>query len=170
MASAYDNWLDVHELRRRLHYDPATGDLTWKIRPNGRVPAGSVAGHVRRDGYVVVSIQKKQVLAHRLAWLHVHGEWTAGQIDHADGNPANNRIANLRACSQPENLQNQVLRRDSTSGFTGATYHRGKWEARIQSEGVMHYLGAYDTPEAAGEAYSAAKAEIHSFNPVQRAA
>jgi hypothetical protein len=37
--------------------------------------------------------------AHRLVWLYVHGRHPTREIDHVNGNPTDDRIANLRQCS-----------------------------------------------------------------------
>jgi hypothetical protein len=47
--------------------------------------------------------------------------------------------------------QNQNKR--STNSFVGVKRHRRKWEAGIKINGKRIYLGLYDTPEEASEAY-----------------
>lgn len=42
-------------LKQLLHYDPATGLFTW-LKPIKRVKPGSIAGSLRKDGYVVIKI------------------------------------------------------------------------------------------------------------------
>lgn len=59
-------------LVQRLNYNSETGIFTWKPS-NYRTKDGSVAGTLKRDGYIVLSINKKQYSAHRLAWLYMTG-------------------------------------------------------------------------------------------------
>jgi HNH endonuclease len=65
---------------------------------------------------------------HRLAWLYVHGEHPTGDIDHDNGNPADNRIANLNHCPQPENIW-KAVRRNATP-LTGGFRRGRKWLAK----------------------------------------
>jgi hypothetical protein len=82
----------------------------------------------------------------------------------ADGNPANNALGNLRDVSMAINTHNvRRARKDSSSGAMGAQKHRpGKWQARILVDGERRSLGVFDTPEAARDAYLAAKRQHHS--------
>jgi len=155
--------LTAEKLRELLSYDPDTGLFTWRKRTSNRVTAGSVAGHpCRRDGRLMIGIGGKVYLAHRLAWLHVHGTMPK-EIDHVDGDPTNNRLNNLRECSHAQNQKNLKRAKHNTSGFKGVHYHRGagKWRARIQSDGKTKSLGLHQTPEAAHAAYCGAALELH---------
>jgi hypothetical protein len=83
-------------------------------------------------------------------------------VDHADGDGLNNRRSNLRATTQANNVKN--IRRSSlnTSGYKGV--HRtknGRWQAQIKAAGRSRYIGNFDTPEAAHDAYCKAAAELH---------
>jgi hypothetical protein len=53
----------------------------------------------------------------------------------------------------------------NVSKFKGITYNkrRGKWIAEITKHGSGKYLGQYNTPEEAHEAYLCAKRELHPF-------
>lgn len=51
-------------------------------------------------------------MAHRLAWLYVHGEWPQREIDHKDNVRHHNWIGNLRDVSHSVNMQNQVKHLD----------------------------------------------------------
>ena len=59
-------------LRSILHYDPATGIFTWKVRTSSRAKAGDVAGSLNGDGYLCIRLQRRLHRAHRLASLVVH--------------------------------------------------------------------------------------------------
>ena len=155
--------LPAERLRQLLDYNQDTGVFIRRIGSGGRA-AGSVAGNVRSDGYVYISIENKRYFAHRLAWLYTVGAWPSGQIDHRDGNTSNNAFANLRDVSQSVNMQNQKrAQRRSQSGVLGASWHedKRKWMAQIELDGRSRYLGYFDSAEAAHAAYLSAKRQHH---------
>ena len=54
-------------------------------------------------------------------------------VDHANGDPLDNRRANLRPATSVENARNRHVRSDSRTGLKGVRQHRpGRWSARIQ--------------------------------------
>lgn len=67
------------------------------------------------------------------------------EVDHADGDPLNNRKSNLRVCTPALNAQNKNQRSDNTSGFRGVTWNKrlGKWQAQAMLDGKMNYLGVF---------------------------
>lgn len=77
------------------------------------------------------------------------------EIDHHDGNGLHNRRGNLRICSKTQNMQNTKLRKNNATGFKGVSLHRpsGRYMASIKINGRSIYLGLFDTPEQAHEAY-----------------
>ncbi len=63
------------------------------------------------DGYFRMQFNKKFYRTHRIIYFMHHGVDPAEKvIDHIDGNPENNSVENLRACTQRENLQNAKKR------------------------------------------------------------
>jgi hypothetical protein len=102
-------------------------------------------------------------MAHRLAWLWVHGRWPGCEIDHINSDGLDNRIQNLREATHAQNQRNQSKRSDNTSGLKGVSWHkRGKkWKAQICHMGKWHALGLYDCSEEAHKAYVAAAHRFH---------
>jgi hypothetical protein len=87
--------------------------------------------------------------------------------DHHDGDGLNNRRANIRECSKPENSCNRGPQINNKSGFKGVSPSNGKWRAQIAVSGHKIYLGEFETPEAAHAAYCEAADEFHgSFRRV----
>jgi hypothetical protein len=84
-------------------------------------------------------------------------------VDHINGNPLDNRRENLRICTQQENSWNQRKRRTNTCGFKGVYWDKGakKYQAQICKDGKRKYLGLFDCPEKAHEAYCKAAQELH---------
>jgi hypothetical protein len=150
-------------LREVLSYDPETGVFVWRERLSTRTRVGDVAGcPCKTNGYVLIRIDGRGYYAHRLAWLYMHGSFPPDEIDHRDGDRANNKLDNLRACSHAQNQKNRPRQRNK-SGFKGVRLERrtGKWFAAIASNGKQTHLGTYHTPEAAHAAYCAAAANLH---------
>lgn len=140
-----------------LAYDERTG--TFTRRKTGR-PAGSRTG----EGYIEIRVNGRRYYAHRIAWLMVTGEWPKYNIDHINGDRADNRFANLRDVSQSVNRQN-VKKAKGRSGYVGVSWHEGDqaWRARITLPGEANarHIGSFKTAEEARDAYLAAKATIH---------
>lgn len=157
--------------RGLLSYNPEDGLLTWRVNRKGGVRAGAVAGCAMPTGYIKVGLNGREYLAHRLAWLITHGEWPEAEIDHANGDRADNRLVNLRPATRSENSQNLGARANNSSGFAGVTWNkaRRKWQAQITTRGRHKVVGTFDTPGQAGAAYQEAKAALHAFAPTVRA-
>lgn len=160
---AYQPPLTVERCRELLRYDESVGIFTWRIDRNSGIKAGDRAGYIaRRHGYRLINLDDSPYLEHRLAWYYVHGIWP-GHIDHIDGNPANNRIANLRVVSRAVNNQNRARpSHHNTSGFLGVHRHRDKFQAKIKVDGKYRYLGTFATPQEAYAVYVAAKRRVHA--------
>jgi hypothetical protein len=148
--------LDQEKLKQAMCYDPETGVLTWRIRKAYNTPAGSVAGKLGPDGYRQVSFDLRMYMAHRLAWLYVHGKWPVAELDHINGKRDDNRIANLREASRTKNNHNRRADSFSHSGIKGVQKRGDRWRARITVDGKSVFLGSYRTPEEARESYGAA--------------
>lgn len=151
--------LTQETLKALLHYDPVTGVFTWLVSPSFTVKAGDKAGNVTPKGYWQIGINRKRYLAHRLAWLYVHGVFPEKDVDHINRNPADNRIVNLRDVSNQFNLFNTSKQKDNTSGYKGVTFMPKvkKWQAQIRMNSKKVYLGTFDTPERADIAHRIAE-------------
>lgn len=156
--------LTAQRLREFAHYNPETGLFARRRATGrwGRTPAGQVLGHVRPDGYVAFAVDGRNYLAHRLAWLYMHGAWPKEHIDHINGNRADNRIANLRDVSPAINCQNRTAPQStSRTGVLGVGYSNGAIVANIKLNRRQIYLGQFGTIEQAKAAYDAAKRQLH---------
>lgn len=155
------------ELNQLLEYDPATGRLYWKVQTSSRALVGSEAGSVDKRGYRAVQIYGRRYMAHRIAWALTFGEWPKEEIDHKNGNPADNRLENIRDVSPSENKQNaRASHVDSGTGVLGVTYDRRKkaFMSQIYVSGKNKFLGYFDNLQDAHHAYLSAKRELHTGN------
>lgn len=167
--------IDQQLLRELLSYDPETGVFIWRERTpdmfnegTGRHSrernckrwnsqwAGVVAGTNRADGYQFICVRNRRYRGHHLAFLYVYGRLPR-EIDHIDHDPANNRISNLREATRSQNMANSCARRE----FKGVHWHKAarKWEAHITIDRRKHYLGLFESREAARDAYREAATE-----------
>jgi hypothetical protein len=151
--------LTLERVREVLAYEPLTGDFRWTVSRRG-ISAGKAGG--LRDGYVKLNLLGHQPGAHRVAWLLFHGVWPSGEIDHINGNRADNRMCNLRDVPRSVNLQNIRAHKGNKLGLLGVTRSpSGKYQARISIQDRNTYLGTFATPEEAHQAYLEAKREHH---------
>jgi hypothetical protein len=100
-------------------------------------------------------------MAHRLAWLYVHGEWPTGQIDHINGVKSDNRIQNLRPATCAENNRNVVKSHRSVDLPRGVRRRGKRYEARIRDGERQVHLGSFATPEEASQSYQSAASKLH---------
>jgi hypothetical protein len=153
--------MNPEELARHISYDPETGIFTRLVASSHAKP-GPINGRLNRKGYLEFWILGKLVRSHRLAFFIMLGRWPEKQIDHIDGDKANNRWANLRDVDNKTNCENKkVSYKNNTHGFLGISRRGRKWEARIRCDGKLRYLGVFPTPELAHAAYIEAKKILH---------
>lgn len=172
--------------RQLLNYDPETGILTWKARTpdmfedglrakewrcrnwNAKF-AGKRAGCIC-NGYQRIRVNDVLYVGHRLAWLITYGAWPDDELDHRNGTADGDSLINLRPATRQQNCQNLRLRSDNKSGHMGVSWNKSssKWGARIKISGKYLHLGLFDEVTDAANAYLAAKAKYHPFQPIPR--
>ena len=82
------------------------------------------------------------------------------EVDHKDRDRQNNRWDNLRLATVSQNRMNCGIK--SRSGLPkGVKFNKGRYGARIVVDKVDHWLGTFDTPEEACQAYKAAANDLH---------
>lgn len=159
----------AEELRDKLSYDPETGIFIWKNKNVRKKTADDQAGTIRKDGRRFISLGgvAKQIGAHRVAWVYMHGGIPEGmEVDHIDCDPSNNRISNLRLATSSQQKMNKRVQSNNRSGLKGAFYHacrKGKkWRSQIKTaEKKLVFLGYFDTALEAHEAYAQACIHYH---------
>jgi hypothetical protein len=142
----------LSDLREWLDYNPADGGFIRKKKPRNHIDGNTIAGGFDKAGYVRIRVMGRKYLAHRLAWLWVHGEWPALLVDHIDGNKSNNRISNLRLATPSENARNRG-RNIGCGEFPMGGVSRERYRARIKIDGKSVHLGSFDTEQEARACY-----------------
>lgn len=139
--------LTQQRLKELVTYNPQTGLFI-------RNKNGKVIGNVHHTGYIRFMLDKKEYLAHRLAWLYMYGVIPKNQIDHKNNDRSDNRIDNLREVTHSENQQNRLINENNTSGVTGVYFSKrsNRWYAQISIDGKNIHLGQF------GEYYEAVNA------------
>lgn len=143
-------------LKQQLSYCEQAGQFL-RLRTRSGLKREKPTGHIDGAGYCAVYVLGRSYLAHRLAWFYVYGAWPTRLLDHINGNPLDNRIANLRECDSSQNQMNRIAKVNKQAGvrFKGVTLHKqtGKYQAGISSGGKFRYLGLFDREEDAARAY-----------------
>jgi len=163
----------VEELHRLIRLDAETGLLFWLPRPeemftarrewlrwNARYAGNEALGTVTEYGHKRGKIHAGRFWAHRVVWALAHGRWPAGEIDHINGDPADNRPENLRDGAPRANCKNQKLRKSNTTGMMGVTWRRdrSRWLVRIADKaGNRTVVGSFVSLDDAKAARKAAE-------------
>ena len=156
-------------LKELLEYDPETGIILWKWRPrsyfqtdramaiwNGRFPGKPGLCSLAHNGYLYGAIFGDNFSAHRIAWRYIYGI-NPIEIDHINGDRADNRLANLREVTRKMNCRNQSILDRNTSGHPGIYWDKvnRKWHVRIGSK----HLGRFASFDEAVAVRTAAEAK-----------
>ena len=174
--------IPARELRKLVELDPSTGKMTWKHRDasyfkdsggrytqdraarvwNTRYAGKPAFDAPHRMGYLTGTLFYKDLLAHRVVWALVYGEWPSNTIDHINGVKTDNSPENLRDVKHIENMRNQKARSNNTSGVTGVSLDnsRRKFEAYITVSGEKKCLGRFDSISDASAARSSANEAV----------
>lgn len=150
----------VDDLKKIVSFDAEIGVFTW-VDQRGK--KSKKAGFNRKDGYMVLTINYQPFLGHRLAWLYVYGTEPKYTVDHINGIPSDNRIANLRDVPHEVNMQNRTRPQKNSRYLligVGSNTPNRYW-AKVKHRGVVHHLGSFDSQEEAHAQYVIAKRRLH---------
>ncbi|WP_392559334.1 DUF1133 family protein [Orbus mooreae] len=127
-------------IKEVIKYNPDSGVFTSRYNSNYYVK-----GSFDNKGYLIIRVNGRRYLAHRLAWFYMTGKWSRKQIDHINGNSADNRFSNLREALPFQNSHNLRLSKVNTSGARCVHFAKSdqKWVASVQRYGQSFYLGRF---------------------------
>tara|TARA_R110002167_G_C12361051_1_gene623164 strand:- start:54 stop:620 length:567 start_codon:yes stop_codon:yes gene_type:complete len=176
MSKARD-WSDEEKqwMTDNLSYVPENGDLVWKdgassINNKSRV-AGSVAGTVNTQGYLVISMWSKGnyllYRAHRIVWFLNYGE-VPSLLDHINRNKLDNRVENLRPTTHSLNGRNTNKRVRVTSKYKGVYYNKinKSYTSSIRANNKMTHIGTSKSEKELAEMYD--KWIEENLSPLER--
>lgn len=143
----------------KLAYDPLTGTV---IRKDGRFAGVPVTSRTYK-GYGSWNSGGKTRVLHRVVWAIFYGNESSLSIDHINGDKFDNRIENLRECTNAQNNQNKGIGAKNTTGYKGVTFssHEQKFVSFVNVNGKPKRTGYFDTPEEAAHAYNKAAIKHH---------
>lgn len=153
--------MELTQARARELFDYCNGKLISKVNRH-TLKSGSEVGSITDDGYLCVWFDGRSHLVHRVIFVLHHG-YLPEEVDHRDLDKQNNRVDNLRDASHSQNMANRRLFKNNRSGYKGVHWskRKGKWEASIRSNGRLMFLGYFDSPGDAHEAYKKAADKLH---------
>lgn len=145
-------------------FDDIGETIRWRNPPGSTRSPGGEVRYRNAYGYYLVNIGGSLFQVHRLLWLMRTGEDPGDKdVDHIDNDRTNNSQSNLRLATRSQNLCNQRIRSDNTSGVKGVHWSKseGRWQAYIHASGKRKHLGRFDTLEEAQAVVSAAREKLH---------
>lgn len=162
---------DCKRIRDLVHYEPLTGVFT-RISSVYTSRIGKEIGTRDTRGYTVMTVDGKTQLAHRLAWLYVHGYWPEFHVDHINGDTEDNRISNLREATAKQNVENQKLHKNNKTGFRGVTFREssGRFLAYVKHHRKQIFCGSFATAEEASTAVKAKQNELYTHHETEHSA
>jgi hypothetical protein len=153
----------------------------WRVIPTFPKYEASNSGKIRKSrkeltktktkgGYQVVGLRRTGVKNERFATVPVHqmimlafvGEPQAHQVvDHINGDKCDNRVENLRYCTQQQNMFNRVNPRGALSSKYKGVYKRGfKYYSRIMVDGHEIAITSSYSEKVCARAYNEKATEL----------
>jgi hypothetical protein len=143
-------------------YDGQTGLLQWRVKRGNRLP-GQAVGTPDTHGHLRFKLNGLAYAVHRVCWLLGNGENAKGEVDHWNGERADNRKENLRDADRFLNAENRRrAHKNNRLGKLGVRPVGARFEARITVRKRQVSLGLFDTADQAHGAYLSAKREWHN--------
>lgn len=136
----------IHHVDGKIYYLPAAKQQYSRAK-------GKELGFIRKDGYRNIMLtaagERRHYLAHRIVYWLDTGDWPP-ILNHKNRNRLDNRPENLEPCEWSENCQNNSIRSDNTSGYTGVMQTPdGKYKVIFNIAGKQYRINGYESLNAA---------------------
>jgi len=160
--------IDQETVKRLFYYDADSGSLFWRKGNGGNVKPWQQVKANNGHGYYTAKVHGRSYLAHRLAWLYVHGSMPEGDIDHKNRIRNDNRLCNLRSVSRTDNCQNISLPSHNKSGHIGVSWHKSNnaWNVYVKVNKKNYWLGYYKDLDEAIAARKAGEQKYYNLPEV----
>lgn len=146
MTQEREQW-GPEEIAAMVAYNPEDGSFIWQDRPDSHFASPKDAKIWRRrflgkaafitdngKGYMCANLSGRRYYGHRVAFACMTGDWPKHEVDHINGNPSDNRWANLRDVTHTDNNRNMPApKKKAASGVTGIyrTLNRACWAPQV---------------------------------------
>ncbi len=153
-------------------FKPIPNYEEYQVSNLGNIKGVSVDLLKPRDtgkGYLTVALYKNKIAAqfkvHRLVMLAFVGE-SKLFVDHINRCPSDNRLENLRYCTNRQNITFCYENKKTSSKYTGVCFDKSKnkWVAYIRHDAKRIYLGRYNCETTAMVAYQRKLKEFNISN------
>lgn len=148
---------ELHEM-----FDERTPGVLWWRHEKKRRDLTKPAGCTKNGGYCYTGIDGSGYQRHRLIW-YIHTGTQPNKLDHIRGVEHGDSMSNLQVTDASRNEWKQKKPRNNSSGYVGVAWSRkvGMWQSMIMRHGKSYWLGYFDDPKDAHEAYLEAKKNLH---------
>jgi hypothetical protein len=170
--SKIKHFVDVKELRKVFRYNPETGALYRRNHKGEERPCGTLFN----TGHLQVSFNGLILGVHRIAWALTYSEYPTVEIDHINGNGADNRLCNLRLATSAQNNQNRRLGSRNKTGikcvFRVKWRNSWRWRVDVGFGGGEHIIRHFICLGQAAKHANRLRAQLHNefANPGKLAA
>lgn len=146
--------------------DYKAGRLRWKAPPKNHAQrVGNEVGYLligkgKNKSYWQIRANGGTYKRSRVIFFMAHGRWPTPAVDHINGDSTDDRLSNLRECTQSQNTANSRDKCRITNLPKGVYLTKqGRYMARITKDGATTNLGTFDTIGRAMDVYAAARKE-----------
>jgi hypothetical protein len=153
---------------------PTAPERFWK-KVNKTAGCWNWTAYKNPLGYGAFSSPSGSRQAHRYSYELANGPIPEGMvIDHICHSPSCVNPDHLRACTQKQNMEHRAgaQKNNKSSGVLGVTFYkaRNNWIGLVSHNKKSHFVGYFDTLEAAEAAVIAKRLELFTHNDVDRRA
>ena len=141
--------VDIELAHKLFRYDSDTGLHHWLVDRTNGVKSGDIAGCLKPDGYVHISLLGKFYCAHRLGYAMYYNDDLDGyEVNHISHDRSDNRISNLMKVDSFGQNHDKAMHSNNKSGYTGVSWKKDAKKWRVDVGGK--YIGVFEDLELAG--------------------